>query len=101
MRRRPLLIGADTGRAILLATIPLAAALDLLRIEHLYIVTFVVSALTFFFDVAYQSYLRLLIGRAGLLEGDSRLSASASVPRSAGSLWPVGSCNSSPLRSPY
>src|SRR4051794_33395647 len=34
MRRRPVLIAADLGRAVLLATIPLSAYLGLLRIEQ-------------------------------------------------------------------
>src|SRR3984893_17511212 len=36
--RRPILIVADLGRALLLATIPIAALLGVLRIEHLYVV---------------------------------------------------------------
>jgi MFS family permease len=84
MRRRPILVGADVGRAVLLASIPLAAVLGLLRIEQLYAVTFLVSILTFLFDVSYQSYLPSLIGRAALLEGNSKLSASASVAEVSG-----------------
>ena len=34
VRRRPLLIGTDLARALLLGTIPLAAALGMLRIGH-------------------------------------------------------------------
>ena len=79
LRRRPILISADIGRALLLATIPSAAVLGLLRIEQLYVVTFLVSVLTIFFDVAYQSYLPSLIGRETLVEGNSKLAASASV----------------------
>src|SRR5919197_4247445 len=37
-RRRPLLVGADLGRAGLLACIPVLAALGSLRIEHLFLV---------------------------------------------------------------
>jgi MFS family permease len=55
--RRPILIWADIGRAALLVTIPLAAFLGLLRIEQLYVVSFLVSILTTFFEVAYLSYL--------------------------------------------
>ena len=84
LRRRPILVVADIGRAVLLATIPLAAVLGLLRIEQLYIVTLLTSILTIFFDVAYQSYLPSLIGRTELLEGNSKLSASASVAEAGG-----------------
>jgi MFS family permease len=82
--RRPILIWADIGRAVLLATIPLAAFFRLLRIEQLYVVNFLVSILTIFFDVAYQSYLPSLISRAELIEGNSKLSASASVAEVGG-----------------
>jgi MFS family permease len=55
LRRRPIMIGADIGRAMLLATIPVAAVLGLLRVQQLWVVTFLVGVLTVVFDVAYQS----------------------------------------------
>ena len=84
LRRRPIMIGADIGRAMLLATIPLAAVLGLLRIQQLYAVTFLVGVLTVLFDVAYQSYLPSLIAREDLVEGNSKVSASASVAEVSG-----------------
>lgn len=84
LRRRPILIGADLARAVLLGTIPLAALLSLLRMEQLYAVTFLVSILTIFFDVAYESYLPSLIGRLQLVEGNSKLSGSASIAEASG-----------------
>ena len=83
-RRRPILIGADIGRGLLLATIPLAAILQRLHIEQLYIVTFFVGILSTFFDIAYESYLPSLIGRDQLIEGNSKLSASASAAEFGG-----------------
>ena len=84
LRRRPLLIGADLGRALALATIPLAAVLGLLHIAQVYLVALVVSMLTIFFDVAYQSYLPGLVGKESLMEGNSKLSASAAVAEFGG-----------------
>ena len=84
LRRRPILIGADIGRAMLLATIPTAAILRHLRIEQLYVITFLVGILSIFFDVAYESYLPSLIGRDQLIEGNSKLSSSASVAELSG-----------------
>jgi predicted MFS family arabinose efflux permease len=84
LRRRPLLIGADLGRALALATVPLAAVLGLLHIGQIYLVALVVSILTIFFDVAYQSYLPGLVGVEGLVEGNSKLSASAAVAEFGG-----------------
>ena len=84
LRRRPILIAADVGRAIVLTSIPAAAMLGRLSMGQLYIVTLIVSLLTVFFDVAYESYLPSLIGRAELIEGNSKLSASASVAEVSG-----------------
>jgi MFS family permease len=76
--RRPILIVADLGRAALLATIPIAYALDALTIWQLYAVGFVFGVLTVFFDVAYQSYLPSLVDRERLIEGNSKLEMSRS-----------------------
>jgi MFS family permease len=84
LRRRPILIGVDIGRALLLATIPIAAILQRLHIEQLYCVTFLVGILSTTFDVAYESYLPCLVGRDQLIEGNSKLSASASVAEFSG-----------------
>jgi Na+/melibiose symporter-like transporter len=79
LRRRPIMVATDLGRAGVLSTVPLAALLDVLRIEQLYAVAAVASVLTVFFDVANQSHLPLLVKREDLVEGNSKLSASASV----------------------
>ena len=84
LRRRPVLIGADWGRALLLGSIPLAAALGPLRIEYLYLVAALASALTVFFNVAADSYLPALIPRRQLVEGNSKLAASESLAQIAG-----------------
>src|SRR5688572_23749964 len=41
LRRRPILIGADVGRAVSLLSIPLAWSLDVLSMPQLYLVGFV------------------------------------------------------------
>lgn len=79
LRRRPILIGADIGRALLLASIPVAAFLGYLHIAQLYLVAFLTSILTMFFDVAYTSYLPSIVRREELVEGNSKLIASESV----------------------
>jgi MFS family permease len=84
LRRRPVLIGADLGRALLLGTIPLAAVFDLLCIEHLYVVAFLTGLLTLTFDVAYLAYLPSLLRRDQLVEGNSKLAASAAVAEASG-----------------
>jgi MFS family permease len=84
MRRRPVLIIADVGRAVLLGSIPVAAFLGALRIEQLYVVGLLTGVLTVFFDVAYQSYLPVLVSREHLVEGNSKLEVSRSVAQIAG-----------------
>jgi len=84
LRRRPIMIWADLGRAVLLGSIPLAAGLGLLRIEQLYLVAFLVGIQTVFFDVAYQSFLPSLVAREQLIEGNSKLEMSRSFAQIAG-----------------
>lgn len=79
LRRRPILIAGDIGRAVALASIPLAYALGALTIWQLYAVGFVVGTLTVFFDVSYQSYLPALVERDQLVEGNSKLEISRSA----------------------
>lgn len=84
VRRRPLLIAADIGRALTLASVPLAALAGALSLELLYVVTFLTSALSALFDVAYPAYLPTLVDRDRLLEGNAKLGASLSVAEVAG-----------------
>jgi MFS family permease len=82
--RRPILIIADLGRALLLLTIPAAFAFDALTIWQLYVVGFLFGIHTVFFDVAYQSYLPSLVERDRLVEGNSKLEISRSGAQLAG-----------------
>ncbi len=82
--RRPVLIVADTGRALALATVPVVAAFGHLTIWQLYAVGFVTGTFTVFFDVAYQSYLPSLVGRPHLVEGNAKLELSRSAAQIAG-----------------
>ena len=84
LRRRPILIAGDLGRAIVLASIPIAYWLDALTLPHLYTAAFVTGICTVFFDVAYQSYLPSLVERAQLSEGNSKLEISRSGAQLAG-----------------
>jgi predicted MFS family arabinose efflux permease len=84
LRRRPILIAADLGRAAVLGSIPVAAALGRLTIGHLYVVAAASGVLTVLFDVAYQAYLPSLVERENLLEGNSKLALSGSVAEVAG-----------------
>ncbi|MGI8998802.1 MAG: MFS transporter, partial [Candidatus Limnocylindria bacterium] len=79
MRRKPILIAADIGRAVLLTSIPVAFIGGWLSIPQLYAVAFTVGCLEVFFDVAYQSYLPAVVERDQLVEGNSKLELSVSA----------------------
>jgi MFS family permease len=82
--RRPILIAGDFGRALLLASIPVAYLADVLTLAQLYVVGFLVGVCTVFFDVAYQSYLPALVERDSIIEGNSKLEISRSSAQIAG-----------------
>lgn len=82
--RRPILIAANIGRALLLGIIPFLAFNGWLTMSALYVIAFGVGVLTVFFDVAYQSYLPVLVTRNQLVEGNSKLEGSRSVAEIAG-----------------
>jgi MFS family permease len=82
--RRPILILGDLGRAIALASIPIAYVLGVLSIYQLYVVGFTVGVCTVFFDVAYMAYLPALVDRDRLVEGNSKLEVSRSGAQIAG-----------------
>jgi len=84
LRRRPILIAADIGRALLLSVIPLMALTHTLRIEYLYLVGFGLGTLELFFDVSYMSFLPSLIKREQLVDGNSMLQMSDSVAQVSG-----------------
>lgn len=84
LRRKPILVTADLGRALLLATVPVAHWLGVLTIWQLYVVGFAVGVLTVFFDVSYQSYLPSLVERDELIEGNSKLEISRSAAQMGG-----------------
>jgi predicted MFS family arabinose efflux permease len=79
LRRRPILIWTDLGRAAVLATIPLTVAFGRLTMGHLYLVAAATSVLTVFFDVSYQAYLPSLVSPENILEGNSKMTLSESV----------------------
>jgi MFS family permease len=84
LSRKRILVAADIGRAIMLASIPIAYALGALTIWQLYLVGFVNGIFTVFFDVADQSYLPTVLERDELVDGNSKLQVSASAAQILG-----------------
>jgi MFS family permease len=84
LRRRPVLIWADLGRAVLLGSIPVSFALGTLQLWQLIAVAGLAAVLTTFFDAADNAYLPTIVERDRLLEANSALAASGSVAEFAG-----------------
>ncbi len=78
-RRKPLLIGADIGRALILGLIVLLVVAGLAKMIHLYIAAFLVGSLTVLFNLAYHSYVPGLVRREQLVEANSKLGATESL----------------------
>ncbi len=84
LRRRPMLILSDVGRAVLLVSVPIAAVSGHLSLLHLDVVAFGVGTLNVVFAVAYGSFLPALVARDQLAEGNARLALSEAVSRTVG-----------------
>src|SRR5262249_54442272 len=76
VRRRPLLVLADLGRAGLLASVPAAWALHALTLAQLLGVAVLVGLLTVVFDVADPAFLPAVVPRERLVAANGALRAS-------------------------
>ena len=79
VRRRPVMIMSDLGRAVALGLVPMLAFTGHLSLLAIYLVAIAASLLTVFFEVAEQSYIPSLVHREELVEANSRLTATQSV----------------------
>ena len=82
--RRPVLIGADLARTLILITVPIAAALGHLAMIQVLIVAALVGVCSVLFDMASHAYLPSLIGVERLMDGNSKLAATESVAEMGG-----------------
>ena len=83
-RRRQAMIVTALARAALLATIPIAYWLGALTMAQLYVVSFLVGALSVFFFVAYSTLFVSLVPRDRYLEASSLLHGSRAFSFVAG-----------------
>ena len=83
-RCRPVMLWCDAARALMLASVPVAAAFDALRLPQLLLVAFGTGMATVFFQVAYLSYLPALLGRDDLQEANAKLQGSQAIAQVAG-----------------
>ena len=84
VRRKPILIGMDLARAGLFALLPLCWWFDWLSLPLLAGLAFAAGTCSVFFDVAAQSYLPVLVGRARLVDANSKFALSGAGTRVAG-----------------
>ncbi len=84
VRKRPLMIATDLGRAAVLAVVPLLAWLGSLDVLVLYAVALVYGCLTVIFELGYRSYLPELVAADDMLAGNSRLQSTASIAQVTG-----------------
>lgn len=84
LRRRPVMVATDLGRAALLGSIPLAAVTIGLSLPHLVAVAFGAAVLTTFFHVADRAFLPTIVGRDRLVPANSALTASSSAAEFVG-----------------
>ena len=79
LRRRPVMVWADLGRAVLLVTIPIAAVGGWLTLTQVLLVSFTVAILSTFFDAADNAYLPSIVQRDELVRANGALAASGSA----------------------
>jgi MFS family permease len=84
LRRRPVMVASDLGRALLIGLVPVAALAGALRMELLYGIAFAAGILTVFFDVALTSYSPTLVPRGQLVESNAALAVGRSTANVVG-----------------
>lgn len=83
--RRPLMIGANGVRAVLIGLVPLLALIDYLNIGLLYVIAFGVGLAAVLFDVCWMAYVPTIVAdRNHLIEANGKLGATSSTADIAG-----------------
>jgi predicted MFS family arabinose efflux permease len=77
--RRKLMMAADVARFGLLASIPLAAAFDILSFPQLYAVAFAAGSFAVLFDISWATLFPAVVPRRDLVDASSKLSLSRSL----------------------
>jgi len=82
--QRPVLIISNLARALLLICIPLGYWVGVIGTEYMMLIVFLIGVFSILFELSYQSYLPTLLSREQLVEGNSKLFASASIAEIGG-----------------
>jgi MFS family permease len=83
-RRRPLMVASNIGRGLLTGSVPLLAAVGLLRLPGLVCVALAMGVCTALFDVCWTSYIPGLVDRRRLIEAMGKVATSQSAAEVAG-----------------
>lgn len=78
-QRLSLMVGADLGRFLLVAVIPLTVWTGTGSVELLYGIVFVVGILTVLYSIADFAFLPSVVGRDQLVDANGKIAASASA----------------------
>ena len=84
MRKRRIMLTADLVRAVVLAAIPVLWIAGALEFWHLYVVGAALGAATVFFDIAYQSFVPVLVPSASISDANGKLESTAQIARVGG-----------------
>jgi MFS family permease len=82
--RRRKMIASDLGRALIVATVPLAYALDVLTIEQLLVTEFLVGSLAVVFRVAHPTLFISVVPRESYVQGQSLVNGTRAFSYVAG-----------------
>src|SRR5712692_5190835 len=86
VNRKRMMIFTDIGRALIIASIPLLAALGLLSVWWIYVVGFIHSTLTICFEAGQFAAIPSLVKRDDLVTANGRIQASYSAAQVIGPL---------------
>jgi MFS family permease len=82
--RRPIMIASDIGSALVIGSVPAAAALGILGLPQLYVVAFLAGVFYFATESARTALVPTIVGRDQLVAANSRLQGSSAVAQVAG-----------------
>lgn len=75
-RKRPVMIGSNVVRFVLVGLVPVLSVAGALGLPILYLIAFGIGVATVFFDVCWMSYVPSLVGRDQLAEANGKVSTS-------------------------
>ncbi|MBV9582606.1 MAG: MFS transporter [Chloroflexi bacterium] len=82
--RRPIRVAADLASALVIASVPLAALLGVLQMRQLYLAAFLAGTCAVWTRLSVSAMLPSLVGRANLLEANTKTMVSFSLATIAG-----------------